>query len=99
MSLKVWTTTSACWTAISFTLCVLGGVLAPGLPIPHRTLELLLPGFVWISPAAYVLGLAESVAYGLYAALVFVAIHNFFMRRWMVAWPTASNAKTASPAA
>jgi hypothetical protein len=39
LNLKVWTTTSACWTAVSFTLCVLGGVLAPGLPIPHRTLE------------------------------------------------------------
>lgn len=95
LNLKAWAATSACWTAISFTLCVLGGVVAPGLPIPHRTLELILPGFVWISPGAYLLGLVESVAYGLYAALLFVAIHNFFVRRWVLARPTASNTKAA----
>lgn len=95
LNIKVWATTVGCWMAVSFTLCVLGGVIAPGLPIPHRTLELLLPGFVWISPGAFVLGLVESVVYGMYAALLFVVFHNFFARRWTVARSTPSDAKAA----
>lgn len=96
LNIKVWTISAACWTAISFALCVLGGIIAPGLPIPHRTLELVLPGFVWISPGAFILGLVETVVYGIYAAALFVAIHNFFARRWAVARPTSSsNTKAA----
>ncbi len=45
LNIRVWIATLAVWTGVSFTLCVLGGVLAPGLPIRHQTLELLLPGF------------------------------------------------------
>lgn len=95
LNIKVCTISSACWMAVSFTVCVLGGVIAPGLPIPHRTLELLLPGFIWISPGAYALGLVESVVYGVYAALLFVGIHNFVARRWIVARSTPSDAKAA----
>lgn len=82
LNIKAWTMALACWMAISFTICVIGGVLLPGLPIPHRTLELLLPGFTWISLGSFVLGLAESVVYGAYVGLLFVALHNFFARRW-----------------
>ena len=78
LNLKVWTMSLGCWMAISFTICVVGGVLAPGLPIPHRTLELLLPGFIWVSPGMFVLGLAESFLYGVYVGLLFVSLHNFF---------------------
>jgi len=82
LNLKVWTMSLGCWMAISFTICVIGGVLAPGLPIPHRTLELLLPGFIWVSPGMFVLGLAESFFYGVYVGLLFVPLHNFFARFW-----------------
>ena len=87
LNLKVWAASFASWMAVSFTLCVLGGVAFPGLPIPHRTLELLLPGFIWISPGAFVLGLLESVLYGIYAAGLLVVTHNFFARRWSVRRP------------
>ena len=73
--------TLGCWMAITFTICVIGGVLLPTLPIPHRTLELLLPGFVWISAESFALGLVEVFLYGVYAAWLFVALHNFFERR------------------
>ena len=85
LNFKVWTMSLGCWMAISFTICVVGGVLAPGLPIPHRTLELLLPGFIWVSPAMFLLGLAESFFYGVYAGLLFVPLHNFFARFWRTA--------------
>jgi hypothetical protein len=41
LNLKVWTMSLGCWLATTFTLCVLGGVLVPALPIPHQALELL----------------------------------------------------------
>lgn len=65
LNVKAWTMSLGCWMAATFTICVLGGVIAPGLPIPHRTLELLLPGFTWISFGAFVLGLVETSLYGL----------------------------------
>ena len=82
LNIKVWMATLAAWMGMTFTLCVLGGVLVHGLPIRHQTLELLLPGFVWISFGSYVLGLAESLFYGVYAAGVLVVFHNFFHRQW-----------------
>ena len=81
--------------AISFTLCVLGGVIAPGLPIPHRTLEVLLPGFTWISPGMFVLGLAETFLYGVNAGWLFVLIHNFFARRWSATRQTSPTTEAA----
>ena len=95
LNIKVWTMSLGIFLAISFTLCVLGGVIAPGLPIPHQTLELVLPRFVWISPGAFVLGLAETFLFGLYAGLLFVLLHNFFASRWDVSRPASSNAKAA----
>jgi hypothetical protein len=83
LNMKVWIATFAAWMGVSFTLCVLGGVLVPGLPIRHQTLELLLPGFRWISLGSFALGLAESLLYGVYAAAVLVVVHNFFHRRWV----------------
>ena len=84
LNIKVWIATLAAWMGVTFTLCVLGGVLMPGLPIRHQTLELLLPGFVWISFGSFVLGLAESSLYGVYAAVLLVLIHNVFHRQWTV---------------
>ena len=94
LNTKIWTAAASAWMAITFTICVLGGVIAPELPIPHRTLELLLPGFTWISPQAFLLGLVESVFYGAYAALLFVWLHNFFLRCFGIARQT-SPAKAA----
>ena len=82
LNIKVWAMSLGCWMAATFTICVLGGVIAPNLPIPHRTLELLLPGFTWISLGSFVLGLGETFFYGVYAGLLIVLLHNFFARRW-----------------
>jgi ammonia channel protein AmtB len=82
LNIKVWTMALGCFLAASFTLCVVGGLIAPGLPIKHVTLQAVLPGFVWISPGAFVLGLVESFLFGVYAGLVFVPLHNLFARRW-----------------
>ena len=80
LNLKVWTMSLGSFLTVSFVLCVLGGLAAPGLPIKHVVLEAVLPGFVWISPGAFLLGLVESFLFGVYAGLVFVPLHNFFAR-------------------
>lgn len=81
LNAKRYALTLGCWMTITFTICVIGGVLLPTLPIPHRTLELLLPGFVWISAKSFALGLVEVFLYGVYAAWLFVTLHNLFERR------------------
>ena len=65
LNMKVWIATLTSWMGVSFTTCVLGGVVVPGLPVPHQTLELLLPGFRWISLGSFARGLTESSFYGM----------------------------------
>lgn len=67
--------------AISFVLCVLGYFLLPGLPIAHGALSIVLPGFQLLSWPRFFLGLAESLAWGWYIALLFGPLYNFFAAR------------------
>jgi hypothetical protein len=64
---------------VTFMLCVLWGMLLPalharGVPI----LEGILPGFTWLTPGSVILGLVEAFFYGMYIALVFVPLFNYF---------------------
>lgn len=95
LNIKVWTMSLGCWMAATFTICVLGGVIAPNLPIPHRTLELLLPGFRWISVGSFVLGLVEIFLYGVCAGWLLASLHNFFARRLGTTWQASSTGKVA----
>jgi hypothetical protein len=95
LNLKVWAVSAACFLAVSYTLCVLGGLLLPGLPIAHKTLELVLPAFVWISASAFVLGLVETFLFGLYAGFAFALLHNVFASRWGMLGRRLPGAKAA----
>jgi uncharacterized membrane-anchored protein len=95
LNLKVWAVSAACFLAVSYTLCVTGGLLLPGLPIAHRTLELVVPGFMWISASAFVLGLVETFLFGLYGGFAFALLHNLFAARWGTAGRLTSRAKAA----
>ena len=66
--------------AISYVLCVALGLIwwDAGL---HQPWLQFLPGFTWLSPGTFLLGLVESFAYGWYVALVFVPLFNFFNAR------------------
>jgi hypothetical protein len=48
----------------------------------HEILEQLLPAFKWLNWWGFLLGLAESFLYGVYAGLVFCPVHNWLHRRW-----------------
>ncbi len=64
---------------VSFVLCVLWGLAVPqfhakGVPL----LEAIIPGFTWLTPQSFVLGLVWSALVGIYVAVVFVPLFNYF---------------------
>lgn len=61
--------------AISFTLCVIFGLLFPQQAMYPVWLKLL-PGFEWISWKSFFLGAVESYFYGWFIALIWVPIYN-----------------------
>lgn len=66
--------------AVTFTLCVGFDLVFPGQAMYESWLRLL-PGFTWLSWPSFLLGLAQSFAYGWYVALVFGPLYNFFAAR------------------
>jgi uncharacterized protein DUF5676 len=66
---------------ISYVICIIGYLLAPGFPVQHRALSIFLPGFELLSWRSFFLGLAESFIWGWYIAFVFGTLYNFFVRR------------------
>lgn len=66
---------------LTFTLCVLWGLALPQIHAKGVfVLEAILPGFTWLTPQSFVLGLALSTFYALYVAVVFVPLFNYFER-------------------
>jgi hypothetical protein len=64
---------------VSFVFCVLWGLAVPqfhakGIPV----LEAILPGFTWLTPQSFVLGLVWSALLGVYVAVIFVPLFNYF---------------------
>jgi len=66
--------------AISFVVCVLWGLLLPEPVHMHEFLQLVLPGFTWISFGAALLGLIESFLFGVYFGLIYAPIYNVLNR-------------------
>ena len=68
--------------AVSFSVCVVWGLLLPEALHMHGFLELILPGFNWLSRGMAILGLVESFLFGVYAGLVYVPIYNYCVRKF-----------------
>lgn len=66
--------------SITYVACVAFDLLLPGYAM-YETWEGLLPGFVWLTPAGFAIGLAESFLYGWYVALVFGGLYNALVAR------------------
>ncbi len=82
LNIKIVSWSLGLFTAISFVLCVIYGlIVSPSLHMAPF-LEAVLPAFTWLTVGGFFLGLIESFLYGVYAGLVFVPIHNFLTRRW-----------------
>ncbi len=69
------------FTAVSFVLCVVYGLVTPESIHMHQFLELVLPAFRWLTVGSFFLGLVESFLWGVYGGLVFTPIYNAFYRR------------------
>lgn len=69
------------FTALSFVLCVLFGLVTPDALHMRTFLETVLPAFRWLSAGSFLLGLVESFLWGAYIGLVFTPIYNLFNRR------------------
>ena len=67
--------------AITFVLCVLYDLWFPEAAMYEVWLKLL-PGFTWLTWESFLLGLAESFAYGWYVAIIFGPLFNFFAARF-----------------
>lgn len=67
--------------AFSYTICVIGYLLFPGLPIEHSALAIFLPGFSLLTWGTFFLGFVESLFWGWYIALIFGPLFNFFVAR------------------
>ena len=82
LNIKVVSWALATTTAISFVVCVVFGLFTPDSLHSRALLEQLLPGFMWLTPLGFLIGLVESFLYGAYAGLVYVPVYNFFARRF-----------------
>lgn len=78
---KVVTQSLSSFSAITFTLCVGYGLIAPAAFHPSWLLEAILPGFRWLSVGSFVLGLIETALYGAWAGVLYSVIYNYFARR------------------
>ena len=67
--------------AITFLICVAFDLLFPDYAM-YETWAGLLPGFVWLTPTGFAIGLIESFLYGWYVALIFGGLYNALVARW-----------------
>jgi hypothetical protein len=64
---------------LTFTLCVLWGLALPQVHAKGvQILEAIMPGFTWLTPQSYLIGLAWNTVWALYIAVVFVPLFNYF---------------------
>lgn len=91
LNIKIVSGSLGIFTAISFVVCVVFGLIGPLSFRMSPFLEMALPGFKWLTFWSFFLGLIESFLYGAFAGLLFVPIYNALSRRWGVA-PTAKGA-------
>ncbi len=79
LNLRVVSAALAAFGAITFTLCLLWGLVFPSFTMV-AIWKVLLPGFQGIGWGSYLLGLVEIALYGLYTAAIFVPLYNWLVR-------------------
>ena len=66
--------------ALTYLVCIGFDLIFPEYAM-YETWSGLLPGFVWLTPAGFAIGLAESFVYGWYGALIFGGLFNAIAAR------------------
>ncbi len=87
LNIKVVTWSLGLFAALTFVVCVLYGLIVPESLHMTDWLEQILPGFTWLTPLGFLIGLVEAFLYGVYAGLAYGLIHNALTRRWSATTP------------
>lgn len=82
MSLEIVTWALALTGAVLYLLCIAYGLLNPASGHMRELLTITLPGFEWLSPAGFLIGLVKSFLYGGLIGLVYVPTHNTLQARF-----------------
>lgn len=82
LNIRVVTWSMSTFLLFSYLVCILYGLIVPERLHMTTFLEVTLPGFRWLTPGGFLIGLVESFLWGAYIGLVFTPIYNFFHRRW-----------------
>ncbi len=72
--------------AVSYVLCLAWDLVFPGWAM-YPAWQRLLPGFSW-SATGLLIGLAETLLYGYYVALIFVPVYNYLHRQEVAREPS-----------
>lgn len=65
---------------LTYLVCVAFDLIFPGYAM-YEVWSGLLPGFVWLTPQGFTIGLVESFLYGWYVALIFGGLFNALTSR------------------
>ena len=66
---------------LSYTLCVLYDLVVPASYRMYPAWEAWLPGFQWLTWGSFVIGLGEVLAFGIYAAALYLLLSRLVLRR------------------
>ena len=81
LSLKNVTWALAITGAVLYLLCIAYGLGNPAGGHMREFLSIALPGFVWLTPAGFAIGLVKSFLYGALIGVVYVPVYNTLERR------------------
>ena len=78
LNIRVLTWSLATFTTFTYLVCVAYGLIVPETLHMVQFLEIVLPGFKWLTVGSFFIGLVESFLYGIYIGLVFAPLYNLF---------------------
>jgi len=74
--LKLVTWSLALSAVVLYLVCIAFGLATPAVGHMRQFLEIVLPGFEWLTLKGFVIGLVKSFLYGALIGLVYVPIYN-----------------------
>lgn len=83
INIKAATFSLGIFTAISYLVCIIFGLIVPENFHMKDFLETIIPGFQWLNAGSFVWGLLVSIFYGAYTGLIFSPIYNALYKRWL----------------
>ena len=82
LNMKIMSWSLGLSAALLYVLCIAYGLTNPTAGHMREFLEIALPGFRWLTPTGFVIGLVKSFLYGVLLGLVYVPIYNALLRRF-----------------